>query len=444
VSIGAQTAAAVGRALLIALVALAVSGELSRWLAVQTGRARMLAWALLVAPFFTPSLLISYAFSKFALALVASPWSHEALYIGTLALKLIPLAVILRLYLPSALTPEAWLIYRHLDHASWWERTKFRIAGAGEGPWIAGALVFLLAFADFELASLWSIHSWTIAIFDAQVGGLALPRTLRLAALPFGVALAVIAWVTTRGRKLPLSPAIATRSESRWPWPFLVASATCVTFIPLLIVFGQAIAGVRSLVDNFVLGPEIGVSLLMALGATALADLAVRFVRRSRATALLAAAPGLLGALTISLLLLALFQLPGLHAAYNTPLPLLLALAILLVPLGLLLGALRPRHTPALFVAQQLGSQRLRWEMEIRPQMIGCGLLFCCAYFDFTASSILAPIGLTPVFVRLHNLAHYGQTAVLSAMMLAAFVAPVIVLLLTAAALHLYARRNGR
>jgi hypothetical protein len=444
VSIGAQTAAAVGRALLVAILALAVSGELSRWLAMQTGRARTIAWALLAAPFFTPSLLISYAFSKFALALVVSPWSHEALYIGILALKLSPVAVILRLHLPSALTPEAWLIYRQHGPASWWKRTQFRIAGAGEGPWIAGALVFLLAFAEFELASLWSIRSWTIAIFDAQVGGLALPNTLRLARLPLCIALAVIAWVTLRGRKLPFAPATAVRSESRWPWPFLAISATCVTLVPLLVVLTQAAKGVRSLVENFVLGPEIGVSLLMALGATALADLGVRFARRNRATALTAAAPGLLGALTISLVLLAVFQAPGLHSAYNTPLPLLLALAILLLPLALLLRALRPQHTPALFIAQQLGSRRLRWEMELRPHMIGCGLLFCWAYFDFTASSILAPIGLTPVFVRLHNLAHYGQTAVLSAMMLAAFAAPVIVLLLTATALHLYARRDGR
>jgi hypothetical protein len=444
VSIGAQTAMAVGRALLVTAVALAVSGGLSQWLAVQTGRARTLAWVLLAAPFFTPSLLISYAFSKFALALVVSPWSHEALYIGMLSLKLIPVAVILRLHLPSALTPQAWFIYRLDSHASRWEQIKFRIAGAGEGPWVAGGLVFLLAFADFELASLWSIHSWTVAIFDAQVGGLALSETLRLAAWPLIIAFSVIAWVMSRGRKLPLAPVTATRSELRWPWPFLAGSATCVTLVPLLIVFAQALFGVRSLVEHFVLGREIVVSLLMALGATALADFSLRYIRMRRSTALIAATPGLLGALTVSLLLLALFQVPGLRAAYDTPLPLLLALAILLIPLGLLLNALRPQHTPALFIARQSGSRQLHWELEIRPHMIGCALLFCWAYFDFTASSILAPIGLTPVFVRLHNLAHYGQTAVLSAMMLAAFAAPVIVLLLTAAALHLYARRDGR
>lgn len=443
-SIGAQTAMAVGRALLVTAAALAVSGGLSQWLAVQSGRARTLAWALLAAPFFTPSLLISYAFSRFALSLVASPWSHEALYIGVLTLKLIPVAVVLRLHLPSALTPQAWFIYRLDSHAGRWEQMKFRLAGAGEGPWVAGGLVFLLAFADFELASLWSIHSWTVAIFDAQAGGLALSETLRLAALPLVIALAIIAWVMSRGRKLPLAPLIATQSEPRWPWPFLAASATCLALVPLLIVLAQALFGLRSLIEHFVLGREIVVSLLMALGATALADFSLRYLRMRRSTTLIAAVPGLLGTLTVSLLLLTLFQIPGLRAVYDTPLPLLLALTILLIPLGLLLDALRPRHTPALFIARQTGSRYLHWEMELRPHLIGCALLFCWAYFDFTASAILAPIGLTPVFVRLHNLAHYGQTAVLSAMMLAAFAAPVIVLLLTAAALRLYARRDGR
>lgn len=140
--------------------------------------------------------------------------------------------------------------------------------------------------------------------------------------------------------------------------------------------------------------------------------------------------PGLLGALVVSLLLLALFQTPLLRPAYDTPLPLLLALTVLLLPPALLLGALWMPHSPARHLARQVGSRRLHWELETRPRAIAFGLLFCWAYFDFTASSILAPVGFTPVFVRLHNLAHYGQTAVLSAMLLAAVAAPVLAVLL--------------
>ena len=89
-------------------------------------------------------------------------------------------------------------------------------------------------------------------------------------------------------------------------------------------------------------------------------------------------------------------------------------------------------------------SRRLAWELDVQPRLVAFGVLFFVGYSDFTASSILAPIRLTPAFVRLHNLAHYGQTAVLSAMLLAAVATPVLLLLLTGAAGRLYARRHGR
>jgi ABC-type Fe3+ transport system permease subunit len=53
-------------------------------------------------------------------------------------------------------------------------------------------------------------------------------------------------------------------------------------------------------------------------------------------------------------------------------------------------------------------------------------LLFYWAYFDLTASAILAPPGMTPVTVRLYNLMHYGRTAVLSAMVMVSFAVPVV------------------
>jgi hypothetical protein len=193
-----------------------------------------------------------------------------------------------------------------------------------------------------------------------------------------------------------------------------------------------------------VLGRELAASVVFALIASGVATGIAAVVRKSSTGSLLLVAPGLFGALIVSLLLLALFQLPLLRALYDTPLPLGLALTLLLIPLALLLGALWLRASPALHIARQTGSRRLLWELSTRPRVIAAGILFCWAYFDFTASSILAPTGFTPVFVRLHNLAHYGQTAVLSAMMLAAFATPILVLLLTGTTWRLYARGHGR
>jgi len=460
VSLVAPTAPALARALLIAGLAVAVAMWLSGWLAAQRGRTQTIAWTLLLAPFFTPPLLISYAFAKFALALVAAPLGHEALYLGVLTLKLAPVAVIVRLLGPPPLSAEAWHGYRTImttggqrfvaaptqaatkrcppsrSLTAFWQVVWFRVRGEGRSLWLAAGLVFLLAFADFELASLWSLKTWTVAIFDAQIGGLALTETLRLAATPLFVQIALLAFLAraARGsRGQPGTPFARPSSARRGPWIYLASAAALLSALPLAIISAQAVTGFRMLAENFVLGPEIGASVLFALAA-ALGASALARLGRGRNAALLLGAPGLLGALVVSLLLLALFQMPLLRAAYDTPLPLTLALTVLLLPLALLLGALATPPTPARHLARQVGSRRLLWELETRPRALALGLLFCWAYFDFTASSILAPVGFTPVFVRLHNLAHYGQTAVLSAMMLAAFTVPVLTVLLAGVA----------
>jgi hypothetical protein len=376
--------------------------------------------------------------------LIVSVWGHEALYVGVLALKLIPVAVVLRVLLPPPLSAESRHAFRMLAPAAWWPRTRFRLRAAGHGPWIAGGVVFLLAFADFELASLWSVKTWTMAIFDAQVGGYALAATLRLGTWPLGVQLAVLAAIAFGRRESPAVHDETHVHSGPLPWCYLAISATLVCVVPLAIVVGQALAGVPSLMENFVLGGELGASVAFALVAAAGATAIAAFARKSSVLALLLVTPGLLGALIVSLLLLALFQAPLLRAFYDTPLPLGIALVIILLPLALLLAALWLQPTPALHIARQVGNRRLMWDLETRPRAVAAGLLFCWAYFDFTASSILAPTGFTPVFVRLHNLAHYGQTAVLSAMMLAAFATPILVLLLTGTAWRLYARGHGR
>ena len=484
-NIAAQTASALVRAALISGAAVVLSVWLSRSLAGVRGRARTIGWALLLAPFLTPPLLVSYAYSRFALVLVLAPWSHQTLYSALLFLKLVPVATFVRWMLPPPLSAEARHCHRTLAAPSFPARAKFLLRGAGASAWFAGGLVFLLAFADFEVASLWSIQTWTVAIFDAQTGGLSLPETLRLAALPVGVQILVLALLLMVNSPMPVGAGRGSGDRSAFVYLALAAFVVCV--VPLIVVTGQAAAGLPAIVENFVLGNEIGASVLFALGAAVLAGGVIRGAHASRVlvsasrrnelsracadktggrisvrsrrevheggtpsptlgTSVLPGIPGLLGALIVALLVLAVFQMPLLRPAYDTPLPLLLALTIILLPLAFLLGALlrMDRITPMRHIARQLGSRRLLYDLETRPRLAAFALLFCWAYFDFAASSILAPIGLTPVFVRLHNLAHYGQTAVLSAMMLAAFAVPAVLLLLTFAAGRIYARRDGR
>jgi ABC-type Fe3+ transport system permease subunit len=92
------------------------------------------------------------------------------------------------------------------------------------------------------------------------------------------------------------------------------------------------------------------------------------------------------------------------------------------------------RHRSALHLAALLPQSRaaadLTWRLSTSGKFWAMVLLYIWAYWDLTASSILAPIGMTPVTVRLYNLMHYGQIAVLSAMTCAAFAAPILIFLL--------------
>jgi hypothetical protein len=220
----------------------------------------------------------------------------------------------------------------------------------------------------------------------------------------------------------------------------LAIPALLLTGLPLARITWLAASGFTSLRTQGIFAADLLVSLGVATGASLGAWL---LVRRAPAWCAL---PGLLGAFVLSLLVLAALQLPGLRMLRDTPLPLLVVEALLLAPIALLLRMLLRAHTPreSLHLARMAGSRRLIWDLALAPRAGVFALLFTLAYFEFTAATILTPISLTPVFARLHNLAHYGQTAVLSAMLLAAILAPALLLALTLGAARAYARRDVR
>ena len=444
-SLALQTAESAGRSFAIAGLALVLAPPLARLLAHTHGRQRTLVWALLLAPLLTPALLVSYSYSHVALRLMAVPGATGALYFAALTLKLVPVASLILHFVPPAISPEA--IHAHaLLARSRGECWMFHVRGAGRAPWMAGGLVFLFAFTDFELASLWSLKTWTVALFDAQAGGLALGESLRLAGLPLAIEIGVLALIL-RTPALSVANVGGGKTPGRIARPALLAYLGGAALLecgwPLLFVAVQAVGGFRSVAESFVLADDVIASVAFAAGSALGAWLLAAWLAKRRRAALVLALPGLLGALLLSLFVLTAFQAPLLRPAYDTPLPLLLALTLLLLPFALPLRWLldAARHSPALHLAGLAGFPALTWRLDTRRRWLAAFLLFCWAYFDFTAGAILAPVGLTPVFVRLHNLAHYGQTAVLSAMFLAAFAAPVAVLLLTAPAARWYARR---
>jgi ABC-type Fe3+ transport system permease subunit len=123
-------------------------------------------------------------------------------------------------------------------------------------------------------------------------------------------------------------------------------------------------------------------------------------------------------------------------------LPWVIALTLQLFPVALLLRLLLRERTSlaALHTARLTGARSVEWALVREPSIGAVLLLFCMAYGDFTISALLAPPQFTTVFVRVFNLMHYGQSAVLSVTVLFAVAVPLVGLGLTRLLLRLYVR----
>jgi ABC-type Fe3+ transport system permease subunit len=431
-------------------------------IASASGRLRYLAWVALLVPYLTPALIVGYAYSNFSLSLVRYPFWNELLYDCPVWMKLASVAALLLYLAPTPYSAEAVHCRRLLRAREAGVRSLssyflFLVQGPLRPAGVAFAVVFLLAFGEFEMASLFGVRTWTVSLFDAHAGGLAIAESLALMALPMSaeIALLLFVWLillqrggaTTAGQHRTAF----SRATQVLIWAYLLAAGLAVTAVPAVIVLRGTVQGIRALVENFVLWRDIGASVLFAAAAATCAYVFAATVakyafstghtRRWLVRTFMLAMPGLLGPLVLSLLIVFVFQSTGLRAVYDTPIPLVLALWLLLLPLALLLQVLlqvfepgQPVHAAVLLASS--ASQRVRkwrrkliWELSTKRQFWVLFLLFCWGYFDFTASSILAPPAMTPVTVRLYNLAHYGQSAVLSAMVCAASCVPLALIL---------------
>jgi len=461
---------AVIRGAIISVLVLATAPPARALLLSHKGKLRWLAWMLLLVPYLTPFLLVGYGYSSFSLSLVHYPLGNEALYLALLAMKLMPVAALVLYFFPSPTSQEALHCYKLLQTRrsrirSFLSNTGFHIRANKKALTVAFSVVFLFALGEFEMASLLGINSWTVKLFDAQAGGLFLGESFRLAFLPMiveGALLAVVLAILYRSRHLPAVPArVSVRPAARIAaWIYLCTAFAIMVVIPAILVLRGTLAGFTALTENFVLAKDIGASILFGLGAAAgafllsgwLSGRVASGVKHGRAFfwAFFFSAPGLFGALLLSLTMVFLFQRTPLNGLYDTPVPLLAALILLILPYAVLLMFLLHTLRPSMEIhlAELLGrspapssrrrAYRLLWELKHRGRFWVAFLLFCWAYFDMTASSLLSPSDMTPVFVRLYNLMHYGRNAVLSASVCVAFLVPFVLLFLAMGLLYLW------
>jgi iron(III) transport system permease protein len=477
VGIAADTVWCTARSAFVALLCVAAGTLLTRLPGRSSRLRRWTAWAVILAPFLMPALVVGYGYSNFSLSLVRHPGWNQALYCLLIAFRLAPVAAVVLLFAPSAVSHEA-LYCRRLAAArrgsgGMGESLSFGVRGPLRVVAIAWAAAFLLAFGEFEIASLMGVRAWTVKLFDAHAGGLALSESLRLVLVPVAVQLVVLAIALPvlfvqcgSGQVTGRPPSRHDRLPAVAAAGWALAACGVVVAVPAAIVLRGAGEGLRVAVQRPGLAREIGASLLFGASAAGLAFVvAGPFCRpprghRSRlwrpAAAGLASLPGLLGALVVALVTVWLFQWAA-AGLYSTPIPLIGALAAVLLPfailLRVLLTVLQPReavHAAELLGAGASGGVRrhrryLLWQLRLEPCFWALFLLFCWGYLDLTVSAVLAPPGTTPVTVRLYNLMHYGRTEVLSAMVCIAMLVPVLIVLLAGSGSRFLNRRlaNG-
>jgi len=453
-------------------------------------------WLLLLVPCIAPPLLGAYAYAGFSHSVLHRPLLKELVYAMLLVFRLVPVAVVAFACVPRGTSQEAIHCHRllrgrrpALQHLA--AHVRLLLRGELGAGFVAGALVFLLAFAEFEQASLLSMRHWTVALFDAQAGGHSLAESLGLAVMPVACGLPALLpalWVL-RGlcaRETPVRHASPSSRHMACTWTYLAFALAGGAVLPATVMLRGTVEGLEAFLKGFSLQREIAAGLGVAVAAAACTYLIAGLVMRprlNRKTArrslalqekvpspgnsaptpspalrrarvdvrarvgdrvgvgsrvglrptrlLLVAAciPGLLGALVLALAVQCLFQLPGIRAVYDTPLPLLTGLVLYLFPFAVLLShALDagPFDTsswtarllkPSPHATVRSKGKELLWRLHYRRQFWLFGLLFFLAYFDVTVSSILAPTGLPSVTSRLYNFMHYGRSAVLSTML---------------------------
>jgi ABC-type Fe3+ transport system permease subunit len=120
------------------------------------------------------------------------------------------------------------------------------------------------------------VKSWTVALFDAHAGGLALSDSLRRTSAPLlceVAAIAVAFLILGRRQVTPVRPMDGHRVRRWFAWGHLIIAFVFVLMIPAGMLSWGTVRGFHLLLQNFLLSREILASLLFAAGASTFAGL---------------------------------------------------------------------------------------------------------------------------------------------------------------------------
>jgi hypothetical protein len=428
--------------------------HVSRFIQSGQGRRKELALYLLLSLYFVPSLAVGYFWADVSYSLLRHTLLNLCLYSFLMAVKLLPVSVMVFHFLPRTISAQGSFCMRLSGTgAARGLRLLLFLARSSGKPFAASALLtFLFAFSEFDLASLLGVKHWTVALFDLNSGGMPVSDLLRMMAFPVSLEMLLVlgfavcyrdgGWLRqSEASELEVKAGRAAKLQSG---VIVAAGLLALVVCPLLALLRKGVGGIPDALGDEGLMREAGTGFLFALLSSLAAFYASGVFLRRLAHAEMGVGrfavfaalllPGLMGALPLGLVMLYLFQLPCLVELRDTPAPLLLALFLFQLPFAIFLRYALGRVAPdeSLFLAEgMLGASsskaaaaRILWRLK---HLVKCCLLlviFMPAYFDVTLSAILAPVTMPTLFTRLYNLLHYGHCDKLSATLLVAVALP--------------------
>jgi len=407
------------RASLIALAIVFLAKVISSNINYLRGRKKALALSITLIPILIPPLVPAYAFSAFSLNFQTQPIPNEILYFSIMVSRLLPFAVLLLLLTPPPISQSS-IICDQLSN----QKNLSNLHKASH-ILITFLCVFLLAFNEYEIASLMRIKHWTVTLFNAHAGGLVLNLggSFKMALFPaFTSLLAIIITFNFLRKKKHEGSTIGRKPKFSFFFILLVSSLIS-WIIPFFIILFNSFEGFHGALTGAWMRKELINSTLVTFISTfCCITFAAGIIRISKKSTMLFVLPGLFGALLLGLLFIYLFNLPILDNLKQTVLPLSLALILYGFPIAILMNLFLKQFHEGTSLTRELlpsHSQKLiKWETFYIPGFLLSLPVFCYIWFDLTISSMLAPASFTTVFPRIYNLMHYSENEKLSATLL--------------------------
>jgi len=413
-------------------------------------------------PLLVPELIVGFNYRLTAQKLTESVWGTELLYATVLLIRSCSVSILVLSLLPrSSVTPESIHSWRLLNQRTIhhrWLHLKLLVTGPWRAPVVAWCLTALVTFQDFETAALIQVVGhpvvWTVWLFDANAGNQSLDQTLTFMMAPLLIEFALLIpglWLIRANSPAQHSAdTISSRNTTRsFPWWSIIATTVALFIVagwPVLLSLPELWEGTRTLLRD----PAAIIrqqAITFGLSATAAAvslSAAVLLHRWDRTPAtVLCLLPGLAGSLSLSLILMWLFQQPGMQLLWDTWLPMLVGQSLLMLPRAWVLvlvlkSTVSPEalHSAALLKSGQprhrQSALQLLWSLSHARWMLAAVVLCHWCTWDVTTASILRPVSVEPVVTRLYQEMHFSRTESLTTLSLITISIPWIALTIVA------------